>query len=376
MIANYTPLLSVIIPVYNGEKYLEETVNSIQKSEYNNLEIIIIDDGSTDSSFGIIQKIMETDRRVHYYRQENQGIAAARNCGIEMAKGEYLCFCDQDDIVDARMYSILLNKEILGQAELGMCGTGRYCKGKVNVYEIVSDGEYIQNDILECVLYPILFQGYKYSYIKNSDYLYGTIWKCIFRSDFIRNYHLRFKNFVNYEDDWIFLTEALSLAKKVITSNITGYYWRINSESKSHRRNYLEDMPTRLNKLDEYVYAYLQKRLPEAILEQFMNVYISQHYLEMYDNLLFCSWKEKKKFKYQLIEYLDETDFKRRVQCRMDMKKGLIRKNALYYLLSKGNIEEAMVVNGILKRVEGLSHNINSLNRLERRLKSTEVIEL
>lgn len=370
---NQNPLLSVIIPVYNGKRYLEETIRHILKSQYDNLEIILIDDGSTDGSTEVILKVMKTDKRIHYYRQENKGITAARNCGVEMAKGEYLCFCDQDDIVDSRMYSILINKMIIKRAELGICGTGRYCKGKVNVYESVCDGEYTHDEILEDVLYPILFQGYKYPFLRNSNYLYGTIWKCIFRSDFIRTYHLKFKSFVTYEDDWIFLTEALTFAENVVTSNITGYYWRINSESESHRGYCLKDMPSRLDRLDEYVCSYLEKKVPKEILEQFRNVYVSQHYLEICDNFLFCSQAEKKKLKQQIFEYLEKTEYKQKVQCRIYMKDGVIRKNVLYYLLSKEKIEEAIMINNILKRVENFSHNSNLLNRMERCLKRVEL---
>ena len=91
-------LVSVIIPVYNAEKYILETIRSVIKQTYANIEIIVIDDGSTDSSAELIQHISQTESRLKYHYQTNKGVSSARNYGIKKAKGDYLFFLDSDDV--------------------------------------------------------------------------------------------------------------------------------------------------------------------------------------------------------------------------------------------------------------------------------------
>ncbi|MBL4592446.1 MAG: glycosyltransferase [Flavobacteriales bacterium] len=91
-------LVSVIIPLYNTERYIKETVVSVLNQTYKNLELIIIDDGSTDNSYQIVSELSNGDDRVHIIQQQNMGVSVARNKGIEIAKGDYIFFLDSDDV--------------------------------------------------------------------------------------------------------------------------------------------------------------------------------------------------------------------------------------------------------------------------------------
>ncbi len=93
-----SPLVSVIIPAYNAEKYIERTIHSALLQDYENLEIIVIDDGSTDNTADVVKKLAEKDRRLKYVHQQNGGVSSARNHGYKFSKGEYLAFLDADDI--------------------------------------------------------------------------------------------------------------------------------------------------------------------------------------------------------------------------------------------------------------------------------------
>lgn len=93
-----SPLVSVIIPVYNSEKYIRDTIESVLKQTYKNFEIIVVDDGSTDITKIIIDELKKKDSRIQYIFQSNQGQSAARNKGIEYAKGKYIAFLDADDL--------------------------------------------------------------------------------------------------------------------------------------------------------------------------------------------------------------------------------------------------------------------------------------
>lgn len=102
------PLISVIVPVYNIEKYLPRCIESIRKQTYNNLEIILVNDGSTDTSGTICDEFAKKDTRIRVIHKENGGSSSARNAGIENAKGEYLGFVDSDDYIESEMYEKMI----------------------------------------------------------------------------------------------------------------------------------------------------------------------------------------------------------------------------------------------------------------------------
>jgi glycosyltransferase involved in cell wall biosynthesis len=114
-------LISVIVPVYNVEKYLKRCIDSIINQTYKNLEIILIDDGSSDSSGEICDEYAILDLRIHVIHQKNKGLSAARNAGIELATGEWIAFLDSDDWIDSEMYEILLDNGIKNNADISTC---------------------------------------------------------------------------------------------------------------------------------------------------------------------------------------------------------------------------------------------------------------
>ena len=122
--SNYgNELISIIVPVYNVEKYLEKCVNSIVNQTYKNLEIILVDDGATDSSGKLCDKLAKIDNRIKVYHKENGGLSDARNYGVERATGDYIGFVDSDDYIDSEMYGKLyeaIKKENVDVAECNL----------------------------------------------------------------------------------------------------------------------------------------------------------------------------------------------------------------------------------------------------------------
>ena len=100
-------MISVVIPVYNGEKFLAETYETLCGSEEKDLELLFVNDGSTDKSAELIKEFQKKDSRVKYFEKENGGIASSRNYGLQHAEGEYVCFLDQDDFVKTDMFSLI-----------------------------------------------------------------------------------------------------------------------------------------------------------------------------------------------------------------------------------------------------------------------------
>ena len=118
-------IISVIVPVYNVEEYLERCVDSILRQTYTNLEVILVDDGSTDNCPQICEQYASFDKRVRVIHQSNGGLFAARNAGIDAAKGEYLSFIDSDDFISEDMYTSLYGNLKKYDADIAACGMER-----------------------------------------------------------------------------------------------------------------------------------------------------------------------------------------------------------------------------------------------------------
>lgn len=112
------PLISVIIPVYNVEKYLDECINSVVSQTYNNLEIILVDDGSTDNSGKMCDDYLNIDSRITVYHQKNKGLSAARNFGIDKSSGEYIAFVDSDDFISPVFIEMMYNGVRMYEADI------------------------------------------------------------------------------------------------------------------------------------------------------------------------------------------------------------------------------------------------------------------
>jgi glycosyltransferase involved in cell wall biosynthesis len=115
------PLVSIIVPVYNAAEYLSACVASLLEQDYGHVEVVLVDDGSTDASGAVCDAFAEQDERVVVVHRENGGIAAAQNSGLDAAKGELLTFCDNDDLMDARMISRLVDILLDADADMSCC---------------------------------------------------------------------------------------------------------------------------------------------------------------------------------------------------------------------------------------------------------------
>lgn len=119
---NKKPLVSVIIPIYNAEEHLERCLVSVMNQSYANLEIVLVDDGSTDSSFSICTDYSKIDKRIKVIHKENEGAAAARNTGLDNLEGEYITFVDSDDLIGKNMIEKLYDGAIRNGCDISACG--------------------------------------------------------------------------------------------------------------------------------------------------------------------------------------------------------------------------------------------------------------
>lgn len=118
---NNRPLLSIIVPVYNAEPYLRDSVGSILAQTYDNFEIVMVDDGSTDGSLALCEELASEDKRIRVFHKENGGVASARNFGLDKISGDYIGWVDSDDIVSPIMYETMMSFAIEHNADIVQC---------------------------------------------------------------------------------------------------------------------------------------------------------------------------------------------------------------------------------------------------------------
>ena len=137
-----TELISVIVPIYNTEKYLVECVESIREQTYSNIEIILVDDGSTDASIEICDEFSKKDSRVRVFHKENEGSAVAKNFGIQQSKGEYIILVDSDDTVSDKMIEVLYTHIKEKNADIAIGNYYIYDESDKNLYFYVTDKDF------------------------------------------------------------------------------------------------------------------------------------------------------------------------------------------------------------------------------------------
>lgn len=167
-------LLSVILPVYNVEKYLNKSVKSVMEQTYKNIEILLVDDGSTDGSGKICDQLALTDNRINVIHQENRGLAAARNAGLERASGKWIAFLDSDDWIARDMYEKLITACEKTGCELSFCDTVDVHEGK----------EPAQNDVNNSKPQVIMINDYLRLLI-NKDKARLEVWNKVWKRELI-----------------------------------------------------------------------------------------------------------------------------------------------------------------------------------------------
>lgn len=214
---------------------------------------------------------------------------------------------------------------------------------------------------------------------QGTDYLYDSVWKCIFKTDFVKEHRINFRRFVNYEDDWIFVTRALYCADRVITSRKAGYCWRVNEGSESHRGVYIPDLCERFAALDKYVAGYLEEGIGETeVLTEYKKVSLCEHYVELCRNAANIRFVQDKAgggrrvCRERMKAYLRQTDYKNCLASRKYLRSSAYRRRIVLFTLRYGGGEAARIVSGIYGRLETGLSGIRWITRMERQRKMAE----
>ncbi|MCH5286937.1 MAG: glycosyltransferase [Christensenellaceae bacterium] len=208
------PLISVIVPVWNGEKYLAECVASVIHQSLQDMEIILIDDGSTDGTWPLMKRLAGEDERIRILHQENGGVSEARNAGIRMSRGCYIRFVDADDCLPPDSMRQLVEKaqeercDLVLAAYTEVLGRRRYYRDLGRCEDVVDNDEFLR----------------RLERLSNSFY-YGVLWNKLFRGDLIREHQVRFVSGLHWGEDFAFVMRYLAHAERIgyITDSVYDY---------------------------------------------------------------------------------------------------------------------------------------------------------
>jgi len=218
------PKVSVIVPIYNKELFLRKSISSILEQTEKNIEVILVDDGSTDNSPEICEELEKEDSRIIYRRKENGGAASARNYGRLYASGEYIAFLDPDDYIEKDAYEKMLkNSNNVDVVVGGMVNE----IGKKNIFRVLPknmEGFYKNEEIRKKVLPMFLVYG------KNigKDLLLASMDICLFRKKYLDEQNIYNDEKITYSEDWLFFLEAIFKAKTLSVLHNVHYHYISN----------------------------------------------------------------------------------------------------------------------------------------------------
>lgn len=269
-------LVTIIVPAYNAAQYVGRCVNSICKQSYGNIQLIIIDDGSTDDTLRICMDMKESDNRIQVYHQKNLGPSAARNCALEYVDGDFLLFVDADDYLHPDTVKILL--EEMDSSNADMCGFG-WCDVKDdNMTEHTYSPKEIRaqkKDIITNVLFD--------NYLNGGGFLWNKIWRTsVIKKDSFQKFDIELKRF----EDKLWVLQNIARCENIVFLNSILYFYQILPQSLSHGQTTLQ-VARQFYQATYKIALFLGTRYPymKNMAERWSQTYLS--------GMLFRAVKEK-----------------------------------------------------------------------------------
>lgn len=214
-------MISIIVPVYNAEKYLGETIQSIMNQDYHDFELILINDGSKDRSLDICNEFAQKYSQIRVINQKNSGVSAARNRGLAEAKGEFIAFADADDLLEKDMLSVLIKCANEHGADVVSCGAGLVEDGKI-VKEEYGTNTLKTYDMNEALKFFLI-----------GDKVNIGVWTKLFKKELISD--ITFSEDKKINEDKLFIFDALMKVNKFVVHDVTKYLYCKREESATTR---------------------------------------------------------------------------------------------------------------------------------------------
>ena len=228
------PKLSVIVPVYNTEKYLRECIDSILAQTFTDFELILVNDGSTDGSGVICDEYAGKDPRIRVIHQENGGITVSRKSGVRIAQGEYVTFVDSDDWIDWEMYATMLDCRQEAAPDVVICGMlMETSQGTRPRKEIIKAGLYDKNRMQKDV-YPIML----FDFAHGTPAINPSLCNKLFKKPLLSNIIEQVNDTITYGEDALCTYSSLLDAERIYITNRNLYHYRHHSESACNTYSY------------------------------------------------------------------------------------------------------------------------------------------
>ena len=287
-------LVSIIVPIYNAQSYLNRCLDSLLAQTLEEIEIILINDGSKDGSLAICREYAQRDARVIVIDQENAGVSAARNAGIDRATGQYIGFVDPDDWAEPQMYECMYEKiQALG---CPVCFCNYYKDDKNNS---VPKRFKVKKDLLnkqEVIKIIVSNMVGADDIMPHYNYVMGCVWRCLYERSFIEKHHLRFEESIGFMEDLVFNVSALLKVDSLCIVPEFLYHYVQNPKSILHTYN--KNMWTDQMK----VHSLLEEVIKEAGLEEMMRNRLDMRYVGMAFGAIYneVNGKSKNSVKYKM----------------------------------------------------------------------------
>lgn len=244
-------LISIIIPAYNAGVSISRCIDSIINQTYNNLEIIIINDGSDDNTAEVCMKYVEIDKRIKYIEQNNLGVSEARNRGIEESTGEYITFIDADDYFDLNFCSKMIDCIKKEQSDICICMN-------YNVLEYMGNDGVVETKIIKPRLKSKGITTIKSeNYDFYDSYSHWTVWGVLYKRNSLKN--IAFRKGLYVGEDTLFLSEIIKSNEKITFLDDLLFYYIIANESASHGI-YNEKKLTELESWEKIIDLYSDRK--------------------------------------------------------------------------------------------------------------------
>lgn len=312
--------ISVIIPVYNAEKYLARCVDSLLSQTYGDLEIIIIDDGSKDGSGALIDGYAERDGRITAVHKENGGVSSARNLGLKQAHGEYIAFIDADDYVKENYIEVLYKSAKENGADMACCGCVWLIDGDadkdfntVKTNRVLTDRAEYFLDVLE-----------------EKEFYNRVVWGKIIKAEMAKA--LSFDTDIKYGEDTLYMLKLFSKSPKAALTSYVGYYYIQNTEGAMGSAG-MCNPALKMQHIICYRYMFSQREgLPENVYGGVVNYYAKN----ICGTISVCLKQKTKddynRYKGQLLSYANEVKpYKKYVQRYFKIRLSLFRRTPNLY---------------------------------------------
>lgn len=219
------PLLSIILPVYNGASFLQRAIDSVLSQSLQSWELILVNDGSTDETDDICREYSIKEKRIHYICQDNRGLSAARNTGFSYASGDYIAYLDADDFVSSSYYQCLIHELEQSSADL-------IISGFIREFHRKSGRQYITAVRWTQKYISIPKQINRESQTLEFYHAYIHVWNKLYRRNFLLKNHVTFDESLRYGEDVPYNICVLSHAASILFSENTGYHYVCHSSTQ------------------------------------------------------------------------------------------------------------------------------------------------